>query len=187
MARQVFVYDSPERFVAGTVGAPGERTFYLQARGEGRLTSVALEKEQVSLLAQRIEQLLDEVVRVTGGSAAVPAASPAELDDLEPLDQPVLDDFRVGTMALAWDGESERVVIEAQAVTDDAEEQAAITEDDAAEGPDLLRVRLTGVQARAFAKRALAVVAAGRPPCPFCGLPLDPAGHICPRQNGYRR
>jgi uncharacterized repeat protein (TIGR03847 family) len=187
MARQVFVYDSPERFVAGTVGAPGERTFYLQARGEGGVTSVALEKEQVSLLAQRIEQLLNEVVRVTGGSASVPAASPAELDDLEPLDQPVVEDFRVGTMALAWDGDSERVVIEAQAVTEDAEAQAAIAEDDAEEGPDMLRVRLTGAQARAFAKRALAVVAAGRPPCPFCGLPLDPAGHICPRQNGYRR
>jgi uncharacterized repeat protein (TIGR03847 family) len=122
------------------------------------------------------------------GTTSVPAASPADLDDLDPLEQPVLEDFRVGTMALAWDGEAERVVIEAQAVTEDADEQASIPDDDAAEdGPDLLRVRLTGAQARAFAKRALAVVAAGRPPCPFCGLPLDPAGHICPRQNGYRR
>jgi uncharacterized repeat protein (TIGR03847 family) len=187
MPRQVFVYDSPERFVAGTVGAPGERTFYLQARGDGRLTTVVLEKEQVSVLAQRIEQLLDEVLRMTGGATTVPATGPAELDDLAPLDQPVIEEFRVGTMALAWDGESEQVVIEAQAVTEDAEEQASITDDDAEEGPDLLRVRLTGAQARAFAKRALAVVAAGRPPCPFCGLPLDPAGHVCPRQNGYRR
>jgi len=187
MPRQVFVYDSPERFVAGTVGAPGERTFYLQASAEGRVTSVALEKEQVSLLAQRIEQLLDEVVRVTGGTTSVPAASPADLEDLDPLEQPVLADFRVGTMALAWDGDAKRAVIEAQAVTEDAEEQSSIPDDDAEDGPDLLRVRLTGAQARAFAKRALAVVAAGRPPCPFCGLPLDPAGHICPRQNGYRR
>src|SRR6266540_935895 len=130
MPRQVFVYDSPERFVAGTVGTPGERTFYLQARGSGRMTSVALEKEQVALLAQRVEQLLDEVVRVTGGTTSVPAVSPPELDDLDPLDLPVLEDFRVGTMALAWDGESERVVIEAQAVTEDTQEQASIAEDD---------------------------------------------------------
>jgi len=42
MARQVHLYDPPERFVAGTVGEPGQRTFFLQARGQGRLTSVAL-------------------------------------------------------------------------------------------------------------------------------------------------
>jgi uncharacterized repeat protein (TIGR03847 family) len=176
--RQLFLYDPPERFVAGTVGQPGQRTFFLQATGGGRTTTVALEKEQVTVLAERIDELLDEVLRRSGGTAPVPAVAPAELEDLAPLDQPLMEEFRVGTMALAWDSDSERVVVEAQARTD---------ADDAPDAPDLLRVRLTGSMARAFAKRALSVVSAGRPPCPFCGLPIDADGHICPRQNGYRR
>jgi uncharacterized repeat protein (TIGR03847 family) len=188
----VFVYDPPERFVAGTVGEPGQRTFFLQARGDGRVTSVALEKQQVALLAEQLDRLLDEVLRTSGGAAPVPAMAPAETEDLAPLDQPVEEDFRVGTLALRWDPQADRVVIVAQAPpdADEAEDSAPAidAEDDAsADGPDLLRVRLTGVQARAFAKRAQSVVSAGRPPCPFCGLPLDPAGHICPRANGYRR
>lgn len=193
MPRQVFLYDPPERFVAGTVGEPGQRTFFLQARDAGgRVTSVALEKEQVALLAQQLDRLLDEVLRTSGGAAPVPAVAPTETEDLAPLDLPVEEDFRVGTLALGWDPQESKVVIVAQAPTEgEAEEENApeidADDDASAEGPDLLRVRLTGAMARAFAKRAQAVVSAGRPPCPFCGLPLDPAGHICPRQNGYRR
>jgi uncharacterized repeat protein (TIGR03847 family) len=187
VSRQVFLYDPPERFVVGTVGEPGQRTFFLQATGSGRTTTVALEKEQVAVLAERVDELLDEVLRRSGGAAAVPAVAPTELEDLAPLDQPILEEFRVGTMALAWDSEQERVVIEALARVPDGEEGPELPDDDAVDGPDLLRVRLTGATARAFAKRALSVVAAGRPPCPFCGLPIDPDGHICPRQNGYRR
>jgi uncharacterized repeat protein (TIGR03847 family) len=184
--RQVFLYDPPDRFVAGTVGTPGERTFFLQASGGGRVTSVALEKVQVALLAERLEELLDEVLRRSGGTAPIPAVAPAELEDTAPLDQPLLEEFRVGTLALAWDGDDDRIVIEAQAVAEG--ESAAESEplSDEAEGPDVLRVRIPPAVARAFAKRALAVVAAGRPPCPLCGQPLDPAGHICPRQNGHR-
>jgi uncharacterized repeat protein (TIGR03847 family) len=110
----LYSYDPPERFVAGTVGQPGERTFYLQASASGRVTSVALEKFQVSLLAERLEELLDEVLRRTGGLTSVPAATPSDLNDDEPLDLPLMEDFRVGAIALAWDGEDERVVIEAQ-------------------------------------------------------------------------
>jgi uncharacterized repeat protein (TIGR03847 family) len=186
MPRQVFDYDVPERFVAGTVGEPGDRAFFLQASAAGRVTSVALEKQQVAVLAERVDALLDEVLRRSGGTAPVPAVAPGELADDAPLDTPVLQDFRVGTMALAWDDDDERVVIEAQAVVDDQGEDDFVAAD-VEEGPDLLRVRLTGSMARAFAKRALALVAAGRPPCPFCGLPLDADGHICPRSNGLRR
>ncbi|MFF3564239.1 DUF3090 domain-containing protein [Streptomyces sp. NPDC002574] len=194
MPRQVFLYDKPDRFVAGTVGQPGQRTFFLQASAAGRTTSVALEKTQVEALAERIDELLDEVVRRTGGSAPVPAVAPSELADNAPLQAPVEEEFRVGTMALAWDGAEERMILEAQALVeieaDDEEDLEAAEEmllQDDENGPPLLRVRLTGAQARTFAKRALDVVAAGRPPCPLCSLPLDPEGHVCPRQNGYRR
>ncbi|MEU4889970.1 DUF3090 domain-containing protein [Streptomyces xinghaiensis] len=194
MPRQVFLYDQPDRFVAGTVGLPGRRTFFLQASAGSRTTSVALEKTQVEALAERIDELLDEVVRRTGGNAPVPAVAPAKEADTEPLETPVEEEFRVGTMALAWDGEDECMIVEAQALVEleaGSDEDLAEAEEkllqDEENGPPVLRVRLTGSMARAFAKRAMDVVNAGRPPCPLCSLPLDPEGHVCPRQNGYRR
>ncbi len=183
MPRTVFDFDPPDRFVAGTVGQPGERTFFLQATGAGRTVSVALEKVQVQVLAERLEELL-ETARRTG--AEVPAPEGGALDDTAPLDSPVEEEFRVGTMGLAWDGERDVVVVEAlaQAETDTDETEPL---SDADEGPDALRVHLSAGLARAFVRRAQRVVAAGRPPCPLCGLPLDPGGHVCPRQNGHRR
>lgn len=184
MPRNVFDFDPPDRFVAGTVGQPGERTFYLQASGGGRTVSVALEKAQVAVLAERLEELL-ETARRSG--ADVPSSAPRELEDTAPLDAPVEEEFRVGTMGLAWDGEAGRVVVEALAQVDAPEAEQVEPLSDAEEGPDALRIHLTAAGARAFVVRAQRVVAAGRPPCPLCGLPLDPEGHICPRQNGHRR
>lgn len=172
MARQIHLFDPPERFVAGTVGLPGERTFFLQAKQGPRVISVALEKGQVALLADRIIDLLERIDE----------ASPAIERDDAPLETPVTEEFRVGALALGFDEERRAVLIEAQALGEDE-----LVEAEVAEGPDLLRVLLPPPAARAFADRALAVVAAGRPPCPFCSLPLDPGGHICPRANGYRR
>ena len=184
MPRNVFVFDPPDRFVAGTVGQPGDRTFYLQASGGGRTVSVALEKVQVRVLAERLEELL-ETARRAGGD--IPAAAGQALEDTAPLDAPVEEEFRVGTMGLAWDGEREQVVVEALAQTEATEGEEVEPLSDADEGPDALRVHLTPDTARAFVQRAQRVVAAGRPPCPLCGLPLDAEGHICPRQNGHRR
>jgi uncharacterized repeat protein (TIGR03847 family) len=185
VARQVFLFDPPERFVAGTVGQPGDRTFYLQASGGGRTVSVALEKLQVQVLADRLEELLDTVRRAT--DANVPVVAPRELEDTAPLDAPVEEEFRVGTMGLAWETDGERCVVEALAQPEDDQQAVVEPLSDVDEGPDALRVRLTADMARAFISRALRVVAAGRPPCPLCSLPLDPEGHICPRQNGHRR
>jgi uncharacterized repeat protein (TIGR03847 family) len=147
---------------------------------------VALEKEQVAVLAERMEELLDEVLRRTGGTAQVPAVAPVDLVDEGPLSQPIEEEFRVGALTLAWDGDTERVVIEAHARAETEEEQVEALDEEADEGPPLLRVRITGAMARAFAKRAQLVVSAGRPPCPFCGLPVDADGHLCPRMNGHR-
>lgn len=187
MARLLLVFDQPDRFVAGTVGQPGERQFFLQARDGARVVSVGLEKQQVQVLAERVDGLLDEVVRRTGGEAPVPAAAPLGSEDLEPLDPPVTEEFRVGAMARGWNGDTELVIIEAHEIVEDDETEVPDLEEDPDDGPACLRVRLSGAAARAFAKRALSVVSAGRPPCPFCNLPLEPSGHICPRANGYRR
>lgn len=183
MPRQVFHFDRPARFVAGTVGQPGDRTFYLQASDEaGRTVSVALEKSQVQVLAERMDELLDEIAN----RAAVAVPAEADVDDLEPLTAPVDEEFRVAAMGLAWDGDEDAVVVEAVAAGDEPVEEDAILSD-SEEGPDALRVVITPAAARAFVARARRVVAAGRPACPLCSLPLDPAGHVCPRQNGYRR
>lgn len=173
MARRLFDFDQPERFVAGTVGEPGARTFFLQARQGGAIVSVALEKIQVSALADRLSDLLDAVEN--------PAPASTPLDDA-PLDEPLVEVFRVGLMALAWDPSAGQVVIEAQ--PQDVEGEDTTAADDAGEGPDLMRVRIAPEQAHAFVRRAHRLVAAGRPACPFCGEPLEPTGHFCVQSNG---
>lgn len=219
-------HNPPDRFVVGTVGEPGARTFFLQARSDRLITSVSLEKEQVAILAERIGVLLDELVR-TGDVDEADAAPPAS--DVDPLDQPLVEEFRVGTMTLSWDGDDKQVVIEAFPVgADDVEPGDGEAggagddeeDDEAGDGPEdgadaeaeaaarelladleaadvsdgggggateVLLVRLDPASARAFAGRADTVVSAGRPPCPFCGQPLEPSGHLCPRANGYKR
>jgi len=186
MTHQVYAFEPPERFVAGTVGPPGERVFYLQARGGGRLVSVALEKVQVSLLAEKLDELLGEAHRRFG--VVLPEAEPDSPDN-EPLESPVDEEFRVGTLGLAFDVDTSTVVIEAIAAGEGDDEEAEEAEDEEEEETDLdrLRVRLTPAAARSFIERARRVVAAGRPPCPLCGQPLDPKGHLCPRHNGYHR
>lgn len=184
MARVIHVFRQPDRFIAGTVGEPGERTFYLQATSEARTVSVTVEKQQVTVLAERLGSLLEEVQRQFG--AEVPEEAPAELQDSEPLRVPVEEEFRVGTMGLGWDAESSAIVIELLAVTEEEIDESVVL-DDTEEGPDALRVFLTPDAAKAFAERAEKVVNAGRKPCPLCGEPMDSGGHICPRQNGYRR
>ena len=102
MPRQVFLFERPARFVTGTVGQPGDRTFYLQASDGARTVSVALEKSQVQVLADRMSELLDEVS--TRAGTVIPPD--ADVDDLDPLTPPVDEEFRVAAMGLAWDGES---------------------------------------------------------------------------------
>src|SRR5690242_17275123 len=142
MARRVFFFDPPERFVAGTVGMPGERTFFLQASGDGQTVSVSLEKLQVRVLAERLGDLLDTVRRTT--DADVPSTAD---EDSAPLDSPVEEEFRVGNMGLAWDAENELCVVEALAQAEDSDVEP-LTDTD--EGPDALRVRITASMARAF-------------------------------------
>jgi uncharacterized repeat protein (TIGR03847 family) len=189
MASVIHRFDPPERFVAGTVGPPGQRTFFLQARTGARVTSVALEKQQVSVLAERIDELLDELLAAVEGETTIPAMPPVALEDNDPLEQPIVEEFRAGTMTLSWDAVDERVVVEVFPYTEEAVVEPGTPEEEIVEPEpeEVLVVRLPAGLARAFSKRAQAVVKAGREPCPFCGGPLDPSGHLCPRANGFRR
>ncbi|HET8598731.1 MAG TPA: DUF3090 domain-containing protein, partial [Segeticoccus sp.] len=180
----VIEFDPPERFVAGTVGPPGQRTFFLQASSGRRLTSVSLEKQQVDVLADRLNDLLDDFA---GGAAAEPLPDGA-LDNA-PLDTPIEDEFRVGSMSLGWDADRSVVILECHDgdvdldVDDDSGNVVEVFDAE----QTVLRVVIPPAAARAFARRCRALVAAGRPSCPFCGGPLDADGHICPRANGYKR
>jgi uncharacterized repeat protein (TIGR03847 family) len=213
MPRRLFQFDPPDRFVAGTIGQPGNRTFFLQARRAGQIVSVVLEKVQVAVLAERLGVLLDELE-----ARGIAQPITAVMADSSPLDEPINETFRATTLTLGWDGDAEQILVEARAELDDDEDDEddadeaeeedeevidlstvegiagspagellaafeGIDEDD--DGPDTLRVRLTVEVARSFVNRALEVVAAGRLPCPLCGQPLDPQGHICPRRNGH--
>lgn len=219
MPRRLFSFDPPDRFIAGTIGQPGNRTFFLQARRAGQIVSVVLEKVQVAVLAERLGVLLDELE-----ARGVTAAAEGVMTDSGPLDEPINETFRATTLTLGWDGDTEQILVEARADVDEdehvhddesGEEEdededededvidlssveglagstagellaafEGIDEDDD-DGPDILRVRLTAEVARGFVNRAIEVVSAGRLPCPLCGQPLDPQGHICPRRNGH--
>lgn len=184
MPRVIHVFRQPDRFVAGTVGEPGDRAFYLQAIEEARTVSVLLEKQQVTVLAERISALLVEINRRFGAELA---AEPGDdQPDTEPLVVPVEEEFRVGTMGLGWDADSRSIVVELLAFTEEEIDESVVL-DDTEEGPDAVRVFLSPVQAKAFATRAERVISAGRAPCPLCAEPLNADGHICPRQNGYHQ
>lgn len=183
-------FDPPERFVAGSVGEPGERVFFLQATGGNRVMTVSLEKQQVMLLGERLGALLDEVAEEDSSELAADAVI-----DNAPLDTPIEDEFRVASLSLAWDAGRRVVIIEARERSED-EDDDADPDGEGAEGagPDepllpgqVMRVVLDPAHARAFTRRCAGAVAGGRPSCPFCGQPLNPTGHICPRANGYRR
>ena len=172
--------------MAGTVGQPGDRTFFLQARDGVRVVSVVLEKVQVAVLADRLGELLSELERRGFEAAEAAERATSSAVDTGPLDEPLNEAFRAGSPTLGWDGDAERVLVEARAQSEDGEEIDPDEDDDEDEdGPDLLRVRMTADAARSFVARATRIVGAGRPPCPLCGAPLDPQGHICPRRNGH--
>src|SRR3954468_14860489 len=151
-------FDPPERFVAGTVGEPGGRTFFLQARSGPRVVSVALEKQQVAVLGERIDELLDEVMTSTGNETLIPAVAPLGLEDSAPLEQPIDEQFRAGTMTLSWDPDLSRIVIEVFPLIDTADDDEA---EDEPEPDEVVLVRLEAGPARAFVRRAELVISAG--------------------------
>lgn len=185
MAPLVHGFDWPDRFVVGTVGEPGSRTFYLQARAGRALLSVAMEKEQTAALAERIDEVLDELMAEEGNPFSVPALTPEGLVDNDPLDEPVEEQFRAGAMSLGWDPTTAQIVIETfpfLEVPEDAEPDDIIEVTPA----EVMMVRIPVGTARAFAKRTREVVGAGRPICPLCRLPMDSDEHICELPDGFR-
>ncbi|WP_150309076.1 DUF3090 domain-containing protein [Planctomonas psychrotolerans] len=170
----------PDRVVVGTVGSPGSRAFYLQVRNRAQIISVALEKEQSAVLAVKIDEILNELMTNESNAFSIPATTPVELVDNDPLEQPLDTQFRTGAMSLGWDPSTAQVVVEAYPIVDDDDDTDYLGDDDDDGPAEVLRVRMPVGTARAFAKRTLEVVGSGRPLCPRCGDPMDPDGHTCP-------
>lgn len=173
-------FDWPDRAVIGTVGRPGARTFYLQVRASSRLASIVLEKQQAALLADKIDEILDQLRTADGNPYSVPASTPPELVDNDDLEADA-ELFRAGAMGLGWDPSTAQIVIEAYPLPDgDADDDEGDGVDAARDSvSDVLLLRMPVGAARAFARRAREVVGAGRPACPICGYPVDPDGHTC--------
>ncbi|WP_091608514.1 DUF3090 family protein [Arthrobacter koreensis] len=179
MPTTVHDFDWPDRVVVGTVGVPGQRTFYLQVRTGKQILSIAMEKLQAAQLAEKIDEILDQLMTVDGNPFHVPANTPLELVDNDDLDT-VEEQFRAGVMSLGWDPTTSQVVIEAYPIEEVDEDEDGLLEDpDDADASEVLRVRMPVGTARAFAKRTREVVGAGRPICVICGEPIDGDGHTC--------
>jgi uncharacterized repeat protein (TIGR03847 family) len=175
-----------EALGAGAVGEPGQRAFYVQARTAATQLTVLVEKEQVALLATEAVAFLD---RLADEYPEEPVKLPETSAELR---EPTVPLFRARLIGLGFDPERELVLIELRErstdVDDETDESADDdaddnTDDEEAEPGYVARIYATRPQVRAMAARGAAVVEAGRPPCPLCGMPMDPAGHRCPRWN----
>jgi uncharacterized repeat protein (TIGR03847 family) len=166
-----FDLPTPQHFVAGTVGEPGQRTFYVQA-AEGAMTvTLKLEKTQVAALAQYLAELLADLPPVDDDDV------PLALDLLEPI----IPEWVVGTIGVAYDETRDRMVVTFQELPVVDEE---VDEPDDAD-LSLATFTITRPQALAFVRRAAELVASGRPPCALCGRPMDADGHVCIKTNGH--
>ena len=177
-----------EWVTVGTVGEPGQRTFYLQARQDDQMFTLKLEKQQVAAIAQFLGEILSDL----------PLPDPLPDDDTLALVEPVLAEWAVGGLQLAYESGSDRIVLLAEEIGEEAEEvtdpetteiggeeiRAEVPIGDSSER-GVGRLSLTRTQAAAIARRGWDLVNAGRPACALCGHPMDPEGHSCPRTNGH--
>ena len=156
------------------VGLPGQRVFYLQARGGPTSVTIETEKEQVRALAMGVHQFLEELTQRFPDRIDMDEVLQSELN----LTQPVESEFKVGQMGLGYDSDQDLVVVVAQSLQLEGEpEEDAVT----------ARFWITRGQAKAMADHALDVVSQGRPMCALCGRPINPEGHFCPKRNGHTK
>ncbi len=168
MMSDSYHFERPEHFTAGTVGPKGERTFFLQFGNAGELVALKLEKGQVHALAEYLDQLLDDIDPVAEDDI------PLALDLIDPVEAA----WVVGSIGVAFEDDNQQFVLVVDEFID-TEGQAQPDVDDAA----IARIGLSLGQAQAFVARARGLVASGRPPCDYCGRPIDEDDGWCPCHN----
>lgn len=164
-----YEFDEVSAFTVATVGRPGERVFLLQARADGQRVTVKCEKQQTAAIVQYLRRVL----------ADLPPAEDRPMSGAFELRAPADPAFVLGQIGLGYDRSSDRVLIQLEEVGELDEEGDPIEDDDRGH----VRLYLSRGQASAFCDHADGVIGAGRPSCQWCGNPMDPDGHDCPRMN----
>jgi uncharacterized repeat protein (TIGR03847 family) len=160
-----------DRITVGTVGPTGQRIFFMQARQAGQLVTLKMEKQQVAALSRHLADLLADLPSI----GELPDGTELELE------QPAIAEWAVGSIRVEYDATVDQIVIVAEEIETIDEEGEPVDVDGGT-----ARLAASREQIAALAIRGTSLVEAGRPPCPLCGYPLDPAGHSCPRTNGHR-
>ena len=163
----IFELDPVDRIAVAAVGQPGQRQFFLLASGAGRTLTLTCEKSQIQALLVRLQQM----IAGQGLEAVEPATGGAGLEPGEP-------EWQVGELGLGYHEDRRMFVLVAS--------EGAAGEEGASDDAPSIRFWLSHQQVVTFSKQAEAVLTAGRPLCPRCGLPMDPSGHPCPVSNGAR-
>jgi uncharacterized repeat protein (TIGR03847 family) len=168
----IYELDPVDRIAIAAVGEPGQRRFLLQATGSGRTLTLGCEKGQIQALMVRLHQMLE--------AQQIEISEPSEEATLGGAD-PGEPEWQIGEMGLGYH-EARRmfVLVASQAAAGEPPEAPP------ADNAPSVRFWLSHDQVLAFSKQAESVLAAGRPLCPRCGLPMDPSGHPCPVMNGAR-
>jgi len=169
--------DGVDALGAGAIGEPGARAFYIQADKRGSRLTVLVEKEQVALLAQEAVAFLD---RIADDHPEPPAESALLHPSVAQVTEPAVPLFRARMIGLGFEPDRGLVLIE---LRERAEDEEAEEDDDDSDDGYVARIFATRAQVRAMAARGSEAVQSGRPACPLCEFPMDPAGHICPRWN----
>lgn len=166
-----YEFEDVDAFTTGALGQPGARVFFLQARHGKQRVAVKCEKQQVSAIAQYLRRVLNDL----------PPPDDRPMSSSLDLVEPVEEAFVLGPIGLGYDRNSDRLVVQLEEMTFTDDPDDADDADDGADGH--IRIYVTRGQAASFCDHADQVVAAGRPDCRWCGLPIDPDGHPCPRMN----
>jgi len=162
-------FDEADRIAVGAFGEPGQRLFLLQVTQGGRVLTVKVEKAQVAELATHLLQTMADRPDVDPVDYGEPALLEAFADP----------EWPVGAIRMGYDPSADRIALVLEQFLNE-DDRAADLE------PDTALIMISTTQAAALVSEIGDLVAAGRPPCPHCGYPLDPSGHVCPKSNGHR-
>jgi uncharacterized repeat protein (TIGR03847 family) len=164
-----------KKLTTGAIGPPGKRVFYIQAQTDDQLVTVIVEKQQVQLLASKVEEYLAELREQ---HPDLPETSYDYKEEDMALEQPIDPAFRVGFIGLGYDEGDDLLVLVAREIeTSDDDDQIA----------SIARIWCTRSQLRTMCQWGVEVASRGRPICGNCGEPIDPEGHFCPKSNGHKR
>ncbi|HEX9018071.1 MAG TPA: DUF3090 domain-containing protein [Anaerolineaceae bacterium] len=175
------------------IGQPGQRVFYIQGKTDERVVTVIVEKVQIQTLALGVDDFLTEIQQRYPDLSTITSSYDEALMRIEPPVDPL---FRVGELGLAYDADHDLAVLVVREIQNPENAENAESEGEASTGMEaepeageeasVVRFWCTREQLKALSVWGLEVSGRGRPICPYCGQPMDPSGHFCPKRNGHK-